>query len=638
MRPHQRQRFIRIIFGGLFAIAFFFSALMSVSAQSIPGLGMSVQEISAGAYIPTFEKGNLEYAPVFLDGRTVGNVPAFVDIKTSRGNDYNDDSLGAADRSYLIHIKLEKFLAAMVLYSEQTFDEGVSLEAREKALSRQLTSEITEKGGAITVLATFPKNDVPEVMYTVTSADINRPRLDGTSQPEVIAERAAELVKEVLLLAWRERQPEHLIKQAQKAVLVLLGLVCGSVTLSVLTRQFSRKVVRLKEHRSKSQQNQHNNITPKNYKRFSPATKLLSTLSLDQKISLLSLYKTGLFWSQWLLWLLGVGYLCGLFFFSRPLSNWIIGVSIRDAWTSGGPVEGWAPLDWVLSLGQLARIGTPLLLFLLFVLVRLGLKGGDLAIDSLIHRWNDHHVWQRRALRAATLSRAFKAWLRAFVYLLLGLIIASQLHSLGAITQTAAVFLGFFSFALSLASQDLLKDLIAGALILWEDHFAVGDVVCINDLWGSVENMSLRITQLRNLDGELITLPNGSIQSVRNVTSDWSRVNYAVEVNYDCDPDHAIEIMDAIAKQMAREPEWEKLIIEPPEVLGVDNLAHTGILIRIIIKTEPFEQWPVAREYRRRLKKAFDEAGIEIGIPQLAGDFGNQRFASEFEASAMKKN
>ncbi len=144
----------------------------------------------------------------------------------------------------------------------------------------------------------------------------------------------------------------------------------------------------------------------------------------------------------------------------------------------------------------------------------------------------------------------------------------------------------------------------------------VGDVIFIGDQGGLVEKITLRVTQLRNLDGELITIPNGSIEMVRNLSSDWSRVNYAIEVGYDADVDRALEVIEATAQQLYQDPQWQEQILEAPEILGVDNISHTGILIRLLIKTQPLQQWAVGREFRRRLKKVFDEQGIQVGIPQ----------------------
>ena len=121
---------------------------------------------------------------------------------------------------------------------------------------------------------------------------------------------------------------------------------------------------------------------------------------------------------------------------------------------------------------------------------------------------------------------------------------------------------------------------------------------------------------MRNLEGELITIPNGSIGMVRNLSSEWSRVNYAIEVDYNANIDLVLGVIEAIAQQLYRDPQWQEQILEAPEILGIDNISHRGILIRLLIKTQPLQQWSVGREFRRRLKKAFDEQGIQVGIPQ----------------------
>ena len=103
---------------------------------------------------------------------------------------------------------------------------------------------------------------------------------------------------------------------------------------------------------------------------------------------------------------------------------------------------------------------------------------------------------------------------------------------------------------------------------------------------------------------------------MKNLSSEWSRVNYAIEVAYDADLDRVLETIEAVAQALYRDPDWQKIILEAPEILGVETIAHTGIEIRLIIKTQPLQQWSVAREFRYRLKRAFDEQGIQVGVPQ----------------------
>ncbi len=131
-----------------------------------------------------------------------------------------------------------------------------------------------------------------------------------------------------------------------------------------------------------------------------------------------------------------------------------------------------------------------------------------------------------------------------------------QLHQLGtSFTQTVTTFAGFLSVAVSLASQGLLKDLIGGLLILREDQFAAGDVIIVGNHAGLVEKVSLRVTKLRSLDGELITIPNGSIDVVRNLSSNWSQVNYVIDLSYGVDVNLVLAIMDAVTQDMHQDPE-----------------------------------------------------------------------------------
>jgi small conductance mechanosensitive channel len=171
-------------------------------------------------------------------------------------------------------------------------------------------------------------------------------------------------------------------------------------------------------------------------------------------------------------------------------------------------------------------------------------------------------------------------------------------------------------FAISFGSQNLVKDLVNGVLILFEDQFAIGDVVAIDQDAGVVENVNLRITQVRNTQGELITIPNSSISRVKNMTRLWSRVDFVVEVAYENDIDAVIQVLDRTAQELYQEEAWHDLILEPPEMLGVDQLSHTGMLIRLWIKTAPMQQWAVGREYRRRVRRAFAQHSIQIGRPE----------------------
>ncbi|MDJ0735989.1 MAG: mechanosensitive ion channel family protein [Nostocaceae cyanobacterium] len=175
---------------------------------------------------------------------------------------------------------------------------------------------------------------------------------------------------------------------------------------------------------------------------------------------------------------------------------------------------------------------------------------------------------------------------------------------------------GIIGLGLSLASQNLIKDALNGFFIILEDQYAVGDFIKVGDVGGMVENMNLRITQLRDSEGELITIPNSEIKIVRNLSNTWARADLNIPISYQADVDRALELITQVAEQMSQDPSWQKTILEPPQVLGVDHFGSQGVIIRVWFTTEPLQQWRVSREFRRRIKIACDQAGIPIPLPQ----------------------
>jgi small conductance mechanosensitive channel len=175
---------------------------------------------------------------------------------------------------------------------------------------------------------------------------------------------------------------------------------------------------------------------------------------------------------------------------------------------------------------------------------------------------------------------------------------------------------GIAGIALGFGAQNMVKDFLSGLFMLIEDQYGVGDIIDAGPATGVVEAVSLRTTRLRDVNGVVWHVPNGLIERVGNMSQQWSRALLDVEVAYGTDLDTASEVIRQTAVNMWREPEWAALILEEPEVWGVENLGADGIAIRLVVKTRPLEQWKTARELRRRLKRAFDEVGIEIPFPQ----------------------
>jgi small-conductance mechanosensitive channel len=181
---------------------------------------------------------------------------------------------------------------------------------------------------------------------------------------------------------------------------------------------------------------------------------------------------------------------------------------------------------------------------------------------------------------------------------------------------------GVVGIAVGFGAQSLIKDIIAGFFIIMEDQYAIGDVVKIANIIGLVEDISIRKTVLRDLDGIVHVVPNGEARTTSNYTKDWSRVNLNVSVAYGENLEHVIEVINRVGQEMADEEYWRPLLLNVPQVLRVDKFGDSGIEIKILGETKPIYQWEAMGELRKRIKKAFDQEGIEIPWPHIKLYFG----------------
>jgi len=197
------------------------------------------------------------------------------------------------------------------------------------------------------------------------------------------------------------------------------------------------------------------------------------------------------------------------------------------------------------------------------------------------------------------------------------------LDEAGVPIASVLVGLGIAGLAIGFGAQYLIRDLIAGMFIIMENQYRVGDVARVADVAGLVEEVTLRKTVLRDLDGIVHHVPNGEIRVASNFTRHFARVNLDVSVAYGTDLDHAISVINRVGKALAEDAKWRKVIKSPPQVLRVNNLGDSGIDIKILGDVKPMEQWAVMGELRLRIKKAFDAEGIEIPWPHTKVYFGN---------------
>jgi len=421
-----------------------------------------------------------------------------------------------------------------------------------------------------------------QYLMTVTTLDAE---LQGTT-PSLLADEWSQTIKKALLRAKQERQPEYLRNQ---------GLLAGSITLAIILGSLGLSD---RQHRNKTQREALSAHVPRDITTSlitASDTGPLTMAAMQEKVvwreqrNINDIQRWLLQFGQLAIWGGGTFVILGLF----PYTRWLQ-VLILSALQ--------APLK-ILGIG----LGT-------YVVIR----GSAVLIDHFVSALEKEKILapeasQRLALRVSTFSLVLK---RTIALVCVGVGTLTALATVGINVGPLLAGAGIIGLAISFASQSVIKDMINGFLILLEDQYAVGDVIVVGDVGGLVENINLRITQLRNDEGRLITIPNSEISIVQNLSKDWSRVDLKLHIAYDADLNHALEVIGQVGLEMSRERFWRHKILETPEVLGVDELQHAGIMIRVWIKTQPLQQWSVAREYRRRLKLALDEEVISVGIPQ----------------------
>ena len=265
-------------------------------------------------------------------------------------------------------------------------------------------------------------------------------------------------------------------------------------------------------------------------------------------------------------------------------------------------------VDWARVVGSVVRVVAILLVGALAYVAlrvvrnrvgRMPIESGPGTSDRL----------QRRKTLAAVMSTA---GLILIVAVTLMMVLETVGLPLGPLLATA----GVASLAIGFGAQTLVKDIIGGFFILLEDQYAIGDVVQTAGVDGVVEEVNLRTTILRDVQGTVHVVPNGEIRVLSNKTKGWSRAVLEIGVGYREDPDRVIAVLEELAAEIAEDTVFGSLLLETPTVPGVEAYSDSAVTIRMMAKTVPLKQWDVARELRRRIKHRFDAEGIEMPFPQ----------------------
>ncbi len=442
----------------------------------------------------------------------------------------------------------------------------------------------------------------PIRLVTVTEPDAD---WNGKSLDE-LAQEWQKIIQDEVIRFRQLATPEVIIRRVIQALQILLGLLLTSGLIWLLRRLLTRRQATLTTRyqqltaiaaADKVQPSEPSDGSDISEGEETEAREILDLrsrflatvqhqFSLKRQLDLNKFLKWALFWIFIVMWYVGIAQIM----FTVPV------------------LMRWSLYVWA----------TPFALIVIWFGISLAIRICKSLIDRFSHSWKVNPAptfgeTQRTALRSNTIAEALKGFI-TFVLIIVGIVITLGLFNI----PTTSILAGgaVLGLAISFGTQSLIKDLVNGCLILIEDQFAVGDVIQIGDKSGLVENLNLRVTQLRNSEGKLITIPNSNITNVSNLTRLWSRVDFSILVAYENDPKQVLDVLRQVSQQMYHEPEWRDRIPEPPNVLGIDDLSHMGMLVRVWIKTVPMEQWSVGREFRLRVRQAFAANSIQIGRPQ----------------------
>ena len=421
------------------------------------------------------------------------------------------------------------------------------------------------RGNDRTIYVAVDEEETP--IITLYPQDVNARGVDIEHQAEQIVAQLSSQIKQ----AKAQRSRAYIIKQARLAVIVALAVL--SIQLII-----AKAIGKTKRTKDKLQNSDLHIFQP-----IADYINRKQTLNLQAiQYRLLQVIQLGC-------WLGGVLIILGLFPQTRSLQIWTI-----------------------------ALIRIPLRFLLVALLTYIAIRLSNVLIAKLNSTLVANYVLsrdvrRRMQVRVTTIARLVGG-IVAVVWVVLGIAIALTLVGINIAPLLAGA--GILGLAFSFASQNIIKDALNGFFIILEDQYAVGDVINVGNFSGLVENLNLRITQLRDGQGRLITIPNSEIKTVANLSSQWSRAEIDIPITYQVDIDLALELIGRIAREMAEESEWQQQIIEPPEILGVDNFSERGSVVRVWIVTEPLRQWAVSREFRRRLQKVFAQHRISLVVSQ----------------------
>ncbi|MDY6782752.1 MAG: mechanosensitive ion channel family protein [Cyanobacteriota bacterium] len=558
-----------------------FSLLGGVLAFSLAIASAHFQSAIAQTTIPpnlidlvptpsTLRVGNLVAAPVTLDGYELFRIASTAATSTTEGK--KEDKFPLEQRVKLIENELDSIISRPRYRNspQRGFDpETLVVEAKENKTNLAIVARDGDKLRERQVMLATPED-----------AEYNGRSLSQWS------EEVAETIKEALLRSQKERSPTFLLRQGRFVAVVLVVVLLIRWMLDPLESGAAAEWEALKQQEPRLEPEPARD-TPNEPLVAAQQNRVVSAreyhIIWERQRNTNILKRRLLQWGQLFLWAGVIAWSLGRFPWTRALHVWLL--------------------------------EQPIALLAIWLGVNLAIRAGTVAVDRLLRTIQETETpiltnSHRQLLRLATFGTVIKGTL-VFACYTVGLILALETLEIPIAPVLASV--GIVGLALSLGSQSFVKDVVNGSLILLEDQYAVGDYIDVAGAEGIVENMNLRITQIRGAGGRLTTVPNGHVATVHNHSKEWSRFDFTVEVAIATDLERAMQIMQDVAEKMQQEPQWSDKILEPTSAIGVQRMRGQSVQLLMWIKTQPLQQWTVGREYSRRLKLAFEEYGISLG-------------------------
>ena len=266
--------------------------------------------------------------------------------------------------------------------------------------------------------------------------------------------------------------------------------------------------------------------------------------------------------------------------------------------------------DFQASTGEFLLV-RPLKLVLLvvagLVLARMGSRAMRRFVRTLHARSLLRSTSTRAQQRATTIGDVLANLVLAVVWTIVALLVLGEV---GVDLAPLLAGAGLVGIAIGFGAQSMVQDFLSGLFIILEDQYGVGDVITVKDATGTVEDVSLRVTRFRAADGTVWFIPNGEIRGVGNASMEWSRAMIDVLVSYDNDVSAVRRYVAEVTRELAEDPSWDGVVLEPPEVWGVQAMSAEGLTVRVVVKTAPGEQYAVARDLRGRISERLRREGV----------------------------